>query len=66
MISNAEKMAVIDEFCYQQGDCDGCKIGKDGECLAEAAEILVHKAYREIKEYKKKELVKNDFGTIKS
>ena len=66
MISNAEKMAVIDEFCYQQGDCDGCKIGKDGECLVEAAEILVRKAYREIKEYKKKELVKNDFRTIKS
>ena len=66
MISNAEKMAVIDEFCYQQGDCDGCKIGKDGECLAEAAEVLVCKAYREIKEYKKKELVKNDFRTIKS
>ena len=59
-------MAVIDEFCYQQGDCDGCKIGTDGECLAEAAEILVRKAYREIKEYKKKELVKNDFRTIKS
>ena len=66
MISNAEKMAVIDEFCYQQGDCDRCKIGKDGECLAEAAEVLVCKAYREIKEYKKKELVKNDFRTIKS
>lgn len=66
MISNAEKMAVIDEFCYQQGDCDGCKIGKDGECLVEAAEVLVRKAYREIKEYKKKELVKNDFRTIKS
>ena len=55
MISNAEKMAVIDEFCSQQGDCDGCKIGKGGECLAEAAEILVRKAYREIKEYKKNE-----------
>ena len=66
MISNAEKMAVIDEFCYQQGDCDRCKIGKDGECLVEAAEVLVRKAYREIKEYKKKELVKNDFRTIKS
>ena len=66
MISNAEKMAVIDDFCQQQGDCNGCKIGKDGECLAEAAEVLVRKAYREIKEYKKKELVKNDFRTIKS
>ena len=49
---------LIDEFCYKQGDCNGCKIGRDGECLAEAAEILVRKAYREIKEYKKKELVK--------
>ena len=66
MISNAEKMAVIDEFCYQQGDCDRCKIGKDGECLVEVAEVLVRKVYREIKEYKKKELVKNDFRTIKS
>ena len=66
MTSNAEKMAIIDEFCYKQGDCDVCEIGKNGECLAEAAEILVRKAYREIKEYKKKELVKNDFRTIKS
>ena len=61
MISNAEKMAVTDEFCYQQGDCDGCKIGKDGEWLAEAAEVLVPKAYREINEYKKKELGKKWF-----
>ena len=66
MTKKKKKMAIIDEFCYKQGDCDGCKIGKDGECLAEAAEILVRKAYREIKEYKKKELVKNDFRTIKS
>ena len=49
MRSNAEKMAIIDEFCYKQGDCNGCKIGKDSECLAGAAEILVCKAYREIK-----------------
>ena len=55
MTSNAEKMAIIDEFCYKQGDCNECKIGKGGECLAEAAEILVRKAYREIKEYKKNE-----------
>ena len=66
MTSNAEKMAIIDEFCYKQGDCNVCEIGKNGECLAEAAEILVRKAYRGIKEYKKKELEKNDFRTIKS
>ena len=66
MTSNAEKMAIIDEFCYKQGNCNVCEIGKNGECLAEAAEILVRKAYREIKEYKKKELGKNDFRTIKS
>ena len=58
MTSNAEKMAIIDEFCYKQGDCNVCEIGKNGECLAEAAEVLVRKAYREIKEYKKKELGK--------
>ena len=55
IMSNAEKMAVIDEFCDKQPNCDVCKIGKGDECLAEAAEILVRKAYREIKAYKRNE-----------
>jgi len=55
IMSNAEKMAVIDEFCGGQCNCDVCKFNKDGGCLAEAAEILVRKAYREIKAYKRSE-----------
>lgn len=54
-MSNAEKMAVIDKFCDEQPNCDICKIGKGGECLAAAAEILVRKAYREIKTYRRNE-----------